>query len=37
MGNAEETDLEDEDVDDKRGMHDDVDGGFVNPDYLYDE
>ena len=33
-GNAEETDLE-EDVDEKRGVHEDVENSFVDPDYPF--
>ena len=37
MENAEENDLDDEDIDKKYGVHEDVEGGFVDPNYLYDE
>ena len=36
MKNAEETDLED-DVDEKRGVHEDVEVGFVDPYYMDNE
>ena len=34
MENADEKDLEDEDVDEKRGVHEDIENGFVDPNYL---
>ena len=37
MENAEENYSDDEDVDEKCGVHEDVYGGFVDPDYLDDE
>ena len=37
MENAEEKDLEDEDVDEKCGVHEDIEDSFVDPDYLDDE
>ena len=34
MENADENNLEDDDVDEKRGVHDDIEDGFVDPNYL---
>ena len=34
MENIEEKLLEDEDVDEKLGIYEDVVGGFVDPDYM---